>query len=329
MFHKFPTLAASTTASKFLLAVTLTAVCGVALAQHYPTRPITVVTAFGAGSSTDISTRSIAEKLGHALGQPVVVLNKPGATGKIAAQFVANAPSDGYTLLATTNSVVAAPYLMKDSGYNLDKDFTPVGLTGNVPAILVVNPTVPASTVAELTAYGKANPGKLSYAGGASLPQIAGATYANRAKIDLLYVPYGSTPSALQDLLAGRVSMMFLDIQTSTPHIKAGKLRPLAVTTKARSALWPEMPTMQEAGVPNFDITSWQAWFGPAKLPAPIVNRLATELREIVQSPEIQKQFASRGMEAASTTPAEFSTYVGTEYKHWGQLIKDAGIKPE
>ncbi len=323
--HLFQRTALALAKTVFLSAI----VCVSAGAQQYPAKPITVVTAFGAGSSTDISTRSIAQRLSTALGQPVVVVNKPGATGKIAALAVTSAPPDGYTLLATTNSVVAAPYLIKDPGYDPAKDLTAISLTGYVPAILVINPEVPANSVTELTAIAKAKPGKLSYAGGASLPQIAGATYASRAHIDLMYVPYGSTPQALQDLLAGRVSMMFLDIQTSTPHIRAGKLRALAVTPKNRSQLWPEMATMQEAGVPNFDINSWQAWFGPANMPEEIVTRLATEMRKILESPEIKAQFAQRGMEAVATTPKDFAAFIGSEVAHWAKLTKDAGIQPQ
>lgn len=297
-------------------------------AQSYPSKPITVISAFAPGSSTDISTRAIAQKLSEALGQQVIVDNKPGANGVIAAQAVQRAEPSGYTLLATTNSIVAAPSLMKSVTYTM-KDFTPITPTGNIPAILAINGKLPHKAVAELTTYAKAHPGELSYAGGASLPIIAGATYGRRAGINLKYVPYKSTPQALTDVLSGEISMMFIDVQTSKPLIQAGQLRGLALTTKERSALWPDMPTMQEAGVSDFDINSWQGWFGPANMPKEVAVRLNTEIRKILENPEMKKQFEGRGVDMFYMTSDEFTKFVGEQSSLWQRLVKDSGIEPE
>jgi len=299
-------------------------------AQTYPTRTITLVLPFAAGSGTDTTTRLIAAEVGKALGQQMVVDNKPGANGMLAATHVARSAPDGYTLFVTTNTTHSAnPSLMKQLTYDPVKDFTPIARTGNLPFMLVVNPDIPAKTVQELTAYGKANPGKLTYASGSSAAIVMGATYAQRANLDMLHVPYKSSPPALTDVIGGRVSMMFIDIPTGLPLVNAGKLRGLAVTTKERSALLPDMPSMQEAGVPDFDITSWQGWFGPAKLPKDIVTKLNVEVRKVIENPTIRTQLGERGMDAFSGTPEELSKFVDEQLLLWTRLIKDAGIEPE
>jgi tripartite-type tricarboxylate transporter receptor subunit TctC len=314
-------------AATALAAVLLT---GAASAQTYPTRNITLVLPFAAGSGTDTTTRLIAAEVGKALGQSIVIDNKPGANGMLAATYVARAAPDGYTLFVTTNTTHSAnPSLMKQLTYDPVKDFTPIARTGNLPFMLVINPDIPAKTVQELTAYTKANPGKLTYASGSSAAIVMGATYSRRAGLDLLHVPYKSSPPALTDVIGGRVSMMFIDIPTGLPLVAAGKLRGLAVTTKERSVLLPDMPSMQEAGVPDFDITSWQGWFGPANLPKDIVTRVNAELRKVIENPEIKKQLGERGMDAFSGTPEQLSKFVDEQLVLWTRLIKDAGIEPE
>src|SRR5436305_2767765 len=257
-----------------------------ALAQTpaYPTRTITLVLPFAAGSGTDTTTRIISKELGVALGVGMVIDNKPGANGMIAATYVARSAPDGYTLFVTTNTTHSAnPYLLKTLSYDPIKDFTPIARTGDLPFMLVVHPDVPAKTLGELVAYGKANPGKLSYASGSSSAIVSGATFAHNAGLDLLHVPYKSSPPALNDVMGGRVSMMFVDILTGLPHVQGNALRALAVTTKDRSSLVPNLPSMQEAGVPDFDISSWQGYFGPAGMPKEIVTRLNAEIRKIVE----------------------------------------------
>jgi tripartite-type tricarboxylate transporter receptor subunit TctC len=296
----------------------------------YPNRNITLVLPFAAGSGTDTTTRIISKELGTALGVSMVIENKAGANGSIAASYVARSPSDGYTLFVTTNTTHSAnPYLLKTLSYDPVKDFTPIARTGDLPFMLVVHPDVPAKTVAELVAYGKANPGKLTYASGSSSAIVSGATFARNAGIDMLHVPYKSSPPALNDVIGGRITMMFTDVLTGLPHVNGNALRALAVTTKDRSPLVPELPSMQEAGVPDFDITSWQGYFAPANTPKEIVTRLNAEIRKIVEKPEIKAQLATLGMDAFSGTPEQLDTFVGEQLVLWERLIKNAGIEKQ
>jgi tripartite-type tricarboxylate transporter receptor subunit TctC len=296
----------------------------------YPNRTITLVLPFAAGSGTDTTTRIISQHLGMALGVGIVIDNKPGANGMIAATYVARAAPDGYTLFVTTNTTHSAnPFLLKTLTYDPVKDFAPIARTGDLPFMLVVNPDLPAKSVAELVAYGKANPGKLTYASGSSSSIVSGATFAHNAGIDMLHVPYKSSPPALNDVIGGRISMIFIDVLTGLPHVKGNALRALAVTTKERSPLVPELPTMQEAGVPDFDITSWQGYFAPANTPKEIVTRLNAEIRKIVEKPEIKAQLATLGMDAFSGTPEQLGTFVGEQLVLWEKLIKNAGIEKQ
>ena len=299
-------------------------------ADNYPSRNITLVLPFAAGSGTDTTTRLISQHLAQALGVGIVIENKAGANGMIAATYVARAAPDGYTLLVTTNTTHSAnPYLLKSLTYDPVKDFTPIARTGDLPFMLVVHPEVPAKTVGELVAYAKANPGKLSYASGSSSAIVSGATFAHNAGLDLLHVPYKSSPPALNDVMGGRVSMMFVDILTGLPLVNGGALRALAVTTKERSPLMPQLPSMQEAGVPDFDITSWQGYFGPAGVPKEIVIRLNTEIRKIIEKPEIKAQLATLGMDAFSGTPEELGSFVQDQLVLWEKLIRNAGIEKQ
>jgi tripartite-type tricarboxylate transporter receptor subunit TctC len=300
-----------------------------ALAQGYPTRNITLVLPFAAGSGTDTTTRLISKELGTALGVSMVIDNKPGANGSIAASYVARSAPDGYTLFVTTNTSHSAnPYLLKNMTYDPIKDFTPIARTGDLPFMLVINPEVPANSVPELIALAKKEPGKLSYASGSSSAIVSGATFARLAGIDLLHVPYKSSPPALTDVIAGRVSMMFIDVPTGLPHVNAKALKALAVTTKQRSALLPDLPTMDDT-VKGFDITSWQGYLGPANMPKDIVARLNTEIRKIVERPDIKSQLAERGMEAFSGTPEEFDTFLKEQLVVWEKLITAAGIEKQ
>ena len=300
-----------------------------AFAQNYPTHNITLVLPFAAGSGTDTTTRLIGKELGVALGVSTVIDNKAGANGSIAASYVARSAPDGYTLFVTTNTTHSAnPYLLKNMTYDPIKDFTPIARTGDLPFMLVINPEIPANSVAELIALAKKEPGKLSYASGSSSAIVSGATFARLAGIDLLHVPYKSSPPALTDVIAGRVSMMFIDVPTGLPHVNAKALKALAVTTKRRSALLPELPTMDDT-VKGFDITSWQGYLGPANMPKDIVVRLNAEIRKIIERPDIKNQLAERGMEAFSGTPEEFDAFLRDQLVVWDKLIKDAGIEKQ
>jgi tripartite-type tricarboxylate transporter receptor subunit TctC len=297
--------------------------------SNYPNRAITLVLPFAAGSGTDTTTRLIGKELGTALGTNIVIDNKPGANGSIAASYVARSAPDGYTLFVTTNTSHSAnPYLLKTMSYDPIKDFTPIARTGDLPFMLVIHPDIPANSVADLVALAKKEPGKYSYASGSSSAIVSGATFATLADIDLLHVPYKSSPPALTDVIAGRVSMMFVDVPTGLPHVNAKALKALAVTTKKRSALLPELPTMDET-VKGFDITSWQGYLGPANMPKEIVTRLNSEIQKIVNRPDIKGQLAERGMEAFSGPPEEFEQFLKDQLVVWEKLVRDAKIEKQ
>ena len=295
----------------------------------YPNRNINLVLPFAAGSGTDTTTRLIGKEVASALGVSAIIDNKAGANGSIAASYVARSAPDGYTLFVTTNTTHSAnPYLLKTMTYDPMKDFTPIARTGDLPFMLVLHPDVPASNVAELIALAKKDPGKYSYASGSSSASVSGATFARLAGIDLLHVPYKSSPPALTDVIAGRVSMMFIDVPTGLPHVNAKALKALAVTTKRKSALLPHLPTMDET-VKGFDITSWQGWLGPANMPKDMVTRLNAEIRKVIERPDIKSQLAERGMEAFSGTPEEFDAFLREQLVLWEKLIGDAGIEKQ
>ena len=295
----------------------------------YPNRNITLVLPFAAGSGTDTTTRLISKEVGVALGATMVIDNKAGANGSIAASYVARSAPDGYTLFVTTNTTHSAnPYLLKNMSYDPVKDFTPIARTGDLPFMLVIHPDIPANSVAELIALAKKDPGKFSYASGSSSAIVSGATFARLAGIDLLHVPYKSSPPALTDVIAGRVSMMFVDVPTGLPHVNSKSLKALAVTTKRPSALLPELPTMDQT-VKGFDITSWQGWLGPANMPKDVVTRLNAEIRKAVERPDTKNMLAERGMEAFSGTPEEFDAFLKDQLVLWEKLIADAGIEKQ
>jgi tripartite-type tricarboxylate transporter receptor subunit TctC len=299
-------------------------------AQAYPSRSITIVVPFGPGSATDSVARSIALPLGVALKQSIVVETKPGANGTIAASQVARAAPDGYSLILGTNTPhSAAPSLVKGISYDPVKDFTPLSRVGSFTQMLVLHPDLPVRSIPELIAHAKANPGKLSFASGNASAVVAGETLKRWAGLDIVHVPYRSAPPALNDVLGGRVSMMFTDLTTGLPHVKAGTLRALATTRLQRSTLFPEVPTLHEAGITDFDMDSWAAMFAPANTPREIVTRLNAELRRIIDDPEVKGRLGAVGFEAFSSTPEELGEFVKVQLVKWTRMIKDAGIEPE
>jgi len=313
-----------------LVAIGLTLAATGAGAQPYPSKPITIVVPFGAGSGTDSIARIIGQYLQNALNQSVVIENKVGASGVLAATYVARAAPDGYTLLMATNSTHSAnPHLFKSLSYDPVKDFAPVARAGSYVFMLVVNPAVPARTLPELVAYAKANPGKLTYASGNTTGIVAGETLKSKAGIDVLHIPYKSTPPAINDLLGGRVSMMFIDLAPGLEHVRAGNFRALAVTTKERSALLPDLPSLSEAGIPGYDVTSYAALFAPAGTPKEIVDKLNAEIQKIIANPDAKARIAITGFDAFSGPPETLATFVQSELVNWGKLIKDAGIEPQ
>jgi tripartite-type tricarboxylate transporter receptor subunit TctC len=311
-------------------AAALPALSRIARAQVYPTKPVNIIVPFGPGSGTDTVTRIIAQHLGIALKQTIVIENKPGANGAIAATQVARSAPDGYTLLMTTNSPhSAAPTLNKTIAYDPVKDFAPVTRVGSYTFVVAVNRTVPATSIRELIAYAKANPGKLSYGSGNTSGIVAGETLKRRAGIDILHVPYKAVPLAINDVLGDRVSMVMSDLTPSLPHIRAGTLRPLAVTRLQRSALLPDVPTLHESGVTEFEMDSWAGLVAPAKTPPEIVARLNGEFRRIIDGPEVKGRLADVGFEAFSSSAEEFGDFIKVQLVKWTQMIKDAAIEPE
>jgi len=299
-------------------------------ADTYPSKPITIIVPFGPGSATDTIARVVAQHLGAVLKQSVVVEARPGANGALSALYVARSAPDGYTLFMSTNSPhSAAPFLMKNIGYDPVKDFTAITRMGSYTLMLCVHPSIPAKSVKELIEYAKANPGKLSFASGNTSGVVAGETLKHWAELDILHVPYKSAPPALNDVLAGRVSMMFTDLTTGLPHVKAGTLRALAVTRLKRSTLIPELPTLDEAGVTGFDMDSWAGIFAPAGTPADIITLLNAELRKIIDSPEVKANLGNAGFEAFSSSPKELEDFVKVQLAKWGKMVKDAGIQAE
>ena len=299
-------------------------------AENFPQKPITIIVPFGAGSGTDAVTRVIAQPLSLALKQTVIIENKPGANGAIAAAQVARAAPDGYTLLMSTNSPhSAAPSLNKVINYDPIKDFAPLSRVGSFTFMVAAHRDVPATSVKELIAFAKTHPGELSYASGNTSGIVAGETLKHAAEVNILHVPYKSIPPALNDVLAGRVSLILTDLTPGMPHVKAGTLRALAVTRIRRSALIPDVPTLDEAGVPGFDMDSWAGLFAPAGTPPEIVAQLNAELRKIIDEPETKARIAAMGFEAFSSSPDELGAFVKVQLTKWTKMIKEAGIEPE
>ena len=299
-------------------------------ADDYPSRPITMVAVFGPGSASDTICRIIGDPLSAVLKQPVVVDDRPGADGALAALYVHHAEPDGYTLLMATNSPLSAdPFLHKDVNYDPVKDFVPITRVGSFTLMLVIDPKLPIHSVKDLVDYAKANPGRLSFASGNTAGIVAGNTVAKWAGINILHVPYKSTPPALEDIISGRVSMMFADFTTAIPHVNSGALRALAVTRIKRSSLFPNLPTMDEAGIKGFNLDAWAGLVAPAGTPPEIVAKLNSTLRPIIDSPQAQAKFKNIGFEAFSSTPDELGDYIKLQLDLWGKMVKDANIQSD
>ena len=299
-------------------------------ADDYPSRPITFVSVFGPGSASDTICRIVADPLSAALKVPVIVEDRPGADGVVAAQYVQHAAPDGYTLMMATNSPLSAdPFLLKDVSYDPVKDFTPVSRVGSFTLMLVINPSLPFHSVKELVDYAKANPGKLSFASGNTAGIVGGKTLAHWAGIDLLHVPYKSSPPAIEDVIAGRVSMMFADFTVAMPHVSAGQVRALAITRLKRSPMFPDLPTMDEAGIEGFDLDAWAGLVAPAGTPPAVVAKLNAALRPIIDGPDVQAKFKNVGFQGFSSTPGEFGDYIKVQLGKWQKMVKDANIQAE
>jgi len=300
-------------------------------AQPYPHKPIKLIVPFAAGSSTDALGRAIGQKLGDELGQPVVVENKPGAVGRIGAESVAKAAPDGYTLLLGTQATNAAPHaFMARPPYDAARDFTPISFVGVLPQVLIVNNDVPARTLPEFIAYARANPEKLSYAWTSSVTRIAAEALAQRTNVKFMNVPYKTGTTALTDVLSGQVSFTIVDTIVSVPQVRSGKVRALAVTSPARTAALPEIPTVAEAAqLPDYQYMGIFAMFGPAGLPTPVVTRLQAAMQKVGADPELHQRFGGIGLEIQTSTSEQLRERFKQEASFWFKAAAAAGIVPE
>ena len=317
--------------SAFILVAAAAAIFSQVLwADDYPSRPVTITAVFGPGSASDTIARIVADPLGAALKQPVVVEDRPGADGAVAALYVHHQPADGYNILMATNSPLSAdPFLHKDINYDAVKDFDPISRVGSFTLMLVIDPKLPIHSVKELIDYSKANPGKLTYASGNTAGIVGMEMLKRFAELSILHVPYKSTPPAIEDIIGGRVSMMFADFTTAMPHVAAGALRPLAVSRIKRSTLFPDLPTMDEAGIKGFNLDAWAGLVAPAGTPPDVIKKLSAALRPIIDSPDAQKRFKNVGFEAFSSSPAELGDFIKAQLVEWQKMIKDAGIQSD
>lgn len=295
----------------------------------YPERPVRIVVGFSAGGSTDVVARILAKELSEELGQSFVVENKPGGGSNIAASEVARAKPDGYTLLMVAVTSAINETLYRNLDFSLVKDFAPVALGVKVPNVLVVNPSVPAKTVKELVDYAKANPGKLAFASSGSGTSIhmAGELFKIQAGVDAMHVPYKGSAPAVTDLIGGQVHFMFDNMPSAWPHVQAGKLRALAVTTSERSKSAPDLPTMVESGFKDFDVSSWFGLIAPAGTPADVVDKLNAAVQKALDKPEVQKRFTDLGAVWQHTTPAEFGAFIKSEVDQWRTVVQASGAK--
>ena len=302
-----------------------------ASAQTYPNKPIRMLVGYPPGGSVDASARILAERLGPLLGQTVLVENRAGATGNIAAEALTKAAPDGYTIYMGTTINAVSVSLFKNLPYDPVRDFAPVSKVVVSPSILVVHPSVPANNVRELVAYARANPGKLAYAstGAGSSPHLCAELFSSLAGIKMLHVPYKGGAPAMTDLLGGQVALSFSNPTSITPHMASGRIRALAVTTAKRYANLPALPTMIEEGYPDFDLSAWYGVIAPAGTPAEIINRLNIEIGKILRMADVQALLAAQGLEAQPSTPAELARELKDEIVKFAKLLNDAGVKPQ
>lgn len=300
-----------------------------AAAAPYPDRPVRLIVPSAAGGAADFFSRIISIPLGQALGQPIVIENKGGASGTIGASTVAKSPPDGLTLLmAQSTSVAIAPHLYKKVGYDTLKDFAPITLVALVPNILVVNPNTPVSTVKELIALAKSKPGTLNFAsaGSGAPSHLAGEMFNDMAGTDMAHIAYKGAGPAVNALLAGEVQVMFAPIVAVLPHVKAGRLRAIALTSALPSPNAPGIPTIAQGGLPGYEISSWFGIFAPANTPKDVIDRLQRETARIVKSPEVKERFSREGAEAVGDTPVEFTAFVTSEYNRFEKVVKASSV---
>jgi tripartite-type tricarboxylate transporter receptor subunit TctC len=314
---------------RFLALVAALLFAASSLAQ-YPNKPIRIVVPFPAGSATDTITRILGNSVSVAVGQPVVVDNKAGADGAIAGAEVVKAAPDGYTLLMATNSPMSAvPALKKAPPYDPVMDFTAISDIGRYTFFIVMHPGVPAKTLQEFIQYARANPGKINYATGNTTGIVSTAFFSSLAKIEMVHVPYKGEPQAMVDIISGRVQLMFASSSTSVPQVREGKLRALVTTLARRSPILPDVPTIAEAGMPEFSVTSWAGLFGPAKMPKEVVDRINREFAAAMARPEVQAAMEKQAFVLSPSSPEKLAAFVKEQLESYRNILRAAGVQPE
>lgn len=297
--------------------------------QAYPVKPVRIVVPFPPGGTSDILARAIGQKLNEEWKQQIIVDNRPGAGANIGAEIVAKSPPDGYTLLLASTIHTINPSLYSKLAYDPVRDFTPITLIAATSQVLVVHPSLPVKTVKEFIAYAKKRPGALNYssAGNGSQPHLTAELFKTKTGINIVHVPYKGAPPAMTDLLAGQVALTFATAPSAVPHVKAGKLRALGVSTAQRIAALPDVPTIAEAGVPGFEAAGWNGLVGPAGMPAPVVDKLNAAVVRIVHVPAMSTYLSGQGADPQTTTPGQFGDYIKSEIVKWAKVVKDSAAR--
>jgi tripartite-type tricarboxylate transporter receptor subunit TctC len=312
---------------KILALLAVAAFATAAFAQTYPNHPVRIVVPFGPGGFTDVVARILQKELGASLGVPIVIENRSGAGSTIGTADVAKAKPDGYSLVIVSTTHVISPHLYREITYDPIKDFAPVTKLGEGPYVLVVHPSLGVSSVAELIAKAKANPGRIDFAssGNGSSQHLVGALFATMAGVKLNHVPYKGSSGAMNDLIAGTVKLSFVGMPNALPNIASGRLKALAVTSSKRAADLPNVPTLAEAGVPGFDATIWLALLAPAGTPRDIVMKLNTDVAKALSTPDVRKLMRNAGVDVATSTPEELGALLQSELDRWGKVVKETG----
>ena len=311
------------------LALSAAALAAPAVEPDWPAKPVKILFGFPAASATDVIAHAVGQKLSEKWGQPVVIDNRPGAGGNLGSEVAAKQPADGYTIFfGTVANAISTGYYSK-LNYDYLKDFTPITLVATTPLVLVANPAVPVKNIKELIAYAKANPGKLDFGSGGpgTSNHLAGEMFKSATGTDLVHVPYKGTPAAYADLMRGRIALMFDNIVPAMPHIKSGKLKPIAVTSAKRSPSLPDVPTVAEAGIPGFEAVSWIGALVPAGTPKGIVDKLHTDIVAVLHMPDIQERLGQLGAVVVGNTPEQFAAWNRSEIAKWAKAVKDSGAK--
>ena len=300
-----------------------------AFGQAWPAKPVRIIVAQGAGGASDLLIRLVAQKLSASLGQQFVIDNRPGAGGNIGAEVAANAPADGYTLFMVSAPHAIAPSLYRKLGYDLARDFTPVTLLGSEPLAMVVHPSLPPKNVKELVAFLKTRPGQVSYGstGNGAVNHLATELFKTRAGVDMLHVPYKGSQFAIPDVISGVVPVLFANVSPLQPHIKSGRLRPIAVTSAKRVRTLPEVPTIAESGYPGYEAVNWFGIVVPARTPDEVVRKLNAAIRQAVALPDVREFYENRGADQATSTPEEMRTFLQKETEKWAAVVKKSGAR--